>query len=76
MSERERVEHETIQWLRSVETCTHGLEFMPEERLEKLPNDVAAHIEELEDLLSRLSLEATAVLFHLGHLPFIARGQK
>ena len=66
----------TIQWLRSIETCTHGLEFMPEETLDELPDGVAAHIVELEDLLTRLSLEATSVLFHLGHLPFIARGRK
>jgi len=69
-------DRETIQWLRSIETCTHGLEFMPEDKLDELPDGVAAHIVELEDLLSRLSLEATAILFHLGHLPFIARGQK
>ena len=67
---------QTIAFLRSIETCTQGLEFMPEERLNQLPDDVAAHIEELEDLLSRLSLEATAVLFDLGHLPFVARGRK
>lgn len=67
---------QTIDFLRSIETCTHGFEFMPEEKLAQLPEHVVAHIEELEDLLSRLSLEATAVLFDLGHLPFHARGRK
>lgn len=64
-----------INFLRSIETCTQGLEFMPEDKLAQMPEDVAAHIEELEDLLSRLSLEATAVLFELGYLPFVAGGR-
>jgi hypothetical protein len=67
---------QTIDFLRSIETCTHGLEFMPEERLDQLPPDVASHIKELEDLLSTLSCSATSVLFHLGHMPFAARGRK
>ena len=49
----------TVNFLRSIETCTQGLEFLSEEQLDRLPPGVASHIIELEDLLSRLSCEAT-----------------
>jgi hypothetical protein len=71
---RTRPSKQTVEFLRTIETCTQALEFMSEEKLNRLPEDAALHIEELEDLLSRLSLEATAVLFDLGYLPF--RGRK
>lgn len=64
---------DVILFLRTIETCTHGFEFMPEERLNELPPDVANHIIELEDLICRLKCEATAVLFDNGYFPFIAK---
>jgi hypothetical protein len=71
------VPKQTVDFLRSVETCTLGFDFMPEEGLDKLPDGVAERIMEMEDLLCTLSLQATAVLFDLGHMPFIAaRGRK
>jgi len=67
------IPQELFNFLRSIETCTHCFDFMPEERLEQLPTDVRGHIIELEELIGRLSCEATAVLFHQGYLPFIAK---
>lgn len=55
-------EKAVIDFLKSVSTSTRFFEFASEERLESLPRDVAAHIEEIEDLISRLSLEAEALL--------------
>lgn len=73
----QRANRQTIDFLRSIETCTHGLEFMSEEQLDDLPEGVALYIEELEELISRLSCEATAVLFHQGYMPFTAaKGRK
>ena len=57
---------QVIDFLKSVSTATRCLEFAAEEKLKALPRDVAGHIEELEDLLSRLSLEAEALLWRSG----------
>ncbi len=59
-------EKAVIDFLKSVSTSTRFFEFASEERLASLPRDVAAHIEELEDLVSRLSLEAEALLWRAG----------
>jgi hypothetical protein len=55
-----------IDFLKSVSTSTRFFEFATEEQLANLPRGVAAHIEELEDILSRLSLEAEALLWRVG----------
>ena len=62
MTERDRL----VNFLKSVRSATEGYDFIPQEDLDKLPNGAAARIEELEDLLSRLSLEAEAMLWHVG----------
>jgi len=55
-----------INFLKSVSTSTQGLEFAAEETLDGLHPAMAAHIEELEDLLCRLSCEAEALLWRMG----------
>jgi predicted transcriptional regulator len=57
---------EIIKFLKSVSTVTRCMEFATEEQLGSLPPHIAKHIEELEDLLSRLSLEAEALLWRAG----------
>ena len=54
---------EVIDFLKTVSTATRCLEFASDPQLNALPQDMAAHIEELEDLLSRLSFEAQALLY-------------
>lgn len=59
-------ERDIINFLKSVSTATRCLDFTPDEKLAGLPRSTAAHIEELEGLLSRLSLEAEALLWRAG----------
>lgn len=59
-------------FLRCVEYSSRKIVFMEEDDIENLPTGVQERIYELEGLVSRLSLEATAVLFHNGHLPYVA----
>ncbi len=70
------VPKQTVDFLRTVETCTVALDFMDDEELAQLPEGVSARIMEMEDLLCTLSLSATVALVRLGHMPFIARGAK
>lgn len=57
---------ELISFLKTVSTATQCLDFAEQSELDKLPASAAYRIEELEDLLSRLSLEAEAVLWRIG----------
>jgi hypothetical protein len=57
---------EIINFLKSVSTATRYMDFATEEQLASLPPHIASHMEELEDLLSRLSLEAEALLWRAG----------
>jgi hypothetical protein len=63
-----------IQFLKTISTATRYLEFIPEERLAELDPHIASHIEELEDLLCRLSCEAEAVLWHASQSHTSKRG--
>lgn len=65
-----------VDFLKSVSTATRGLDFATEEQLSALPSGVALYIEELEDLLSRLSLEAEMLLWHSGCHEFHSRAKK
>lgn len=56
------VHPEIVKFLKSVSTATRYMEFMSLERFDQLPKKDSAYIGELEDLLSRLSLEAEALL--------------
>lgn len=55
-----------IEFLKSVSTATRFMDFATDEQLAALPPASAAHLEELEGLLSRLSLEAEAILWRIG----------
>ncbi len=55
-----------IAFLKTVSTATQGFDFAEQDELDKLPASAAYRIEELEDLLSRLSSEAEAMLWRIG----------
>lgn len=55
-----------VNFLKTVSTSTQGLEFLSDDMPENLPPGVDEHIAELEDLISRLSLEAEAMLGRLA----------
>ncbi len=62
----EREEKALIAFLKTISTATQGLDFAEQSELDKLPAASAYRIEELEDLLSRLSSEAEALLWRMG----------
>lgn len=62
MTERDRL----VNFLKSVSTSTSCYDFVPEKDLDDLPPAVAVRVAELEDLLSRLSCEAEALLWRMG----------
>lgn len=65
MSAQERGEI-LIAFLKSVSAATQGYDFADQSELDKLPPSTAYRIEELEDLLSRLSAEAEGLLWRIG----------
>ena len=62
MRERDRL----INHIRSTSTALKGYDFASQEELDSLPAPVANRIEELEDILSSLSLEADGLSRRLG----------
>ena len=64
-------EKDIINFLKSVSTSTRCLEFASDEQLASIPRSIAAHIEELEGLISRFNAEAEALLWRTGHGPSI-----
>lgn len=56
-----------VNFLKTVSTATRCLELSSDPQLNALPDRIALHIEELEDLLVRFSLEAEALLWRAGH---------
>lgn len=66
-----------INHIRSTSTALKGYDFATQEELDSVPLPVAARIEELEDILSSLSLEADGLLRLMGiHQELYRRGGK
>jgi hypothetical protein len=57
---------DVVNFIKSVSTATRYLDFADEGELAALPAGSAHRIEELEDLLSRLSSEAEALSWRMG----------
>lgn len=67
MSNRSQTPPDIIKFLKSVSTSTRYMDFATEKQLEDWPSDAVHYITELESIISRVSLEAEAVLWRTGH---------
>lgn len=66
MSTERKTDQALVAFVKTISTATQGLDFAEQSELDKLPAAAAYRIEELEDLLSRLSSEAEALLWRMG----------